>query len=557
MKYGVLVEFYEKLEKTTKRLEKADIISRLLEKCSSDDLNHVPDMVRGRIFPAYDERKIGFSSKLMIRAISQATGASDKEVTSLWKKLGDLGLVSEKLVERKKQRTLASRELSVEKVHENIKKLAELTGEGTVGRKISLVAELLSSAKPSEAKFIVRTILEEMRVGVAEGVLRDAIAKTYHAGSDEVEKAHNLVLDYSEVARMAKEKSLGKASLIPGKPTKVMLAIRVESLDEAFKAVGKPAILEHKYDGFRCLINKKDEKITLFSRRMENVTRQFPDVIESVKKYVKGKSFILDSEVVGYDKKTGKYLPFQMISQRIKRKHDIEKIMSEYPVEVNVFDVIYHDGRNLMKETQEERRKLLEKIITNQKNKIKVTPKLITGDVIKAENFFRESLRAGNEGVMIKNLKATYVPGRRVEGWVKYKPVMEPLDLVIVGAEWGEGKRAKWLSSFDLACRHKDKFLTVGKVGTGIKEKNEGVTFKQLTNELKPYITEIKEKHVWIKPKIVVEVAYEEIQKSPTYESGYALRFPKVLRLRTHDKKAEDANTLEDVERLRRGQKKH
>ena len=556
MRYLVLVKFYEELENTTKRLEKTKIISDLFKKCSLEDLEHVPYLIRGRVFSAHDKRKIGFSSKLIVRAIAQASGASTREVNTLWRKKGDLGLVAEYLISKKKQRTLASKTLSVKKVHENIQKLAGLTGEGTVAKKISLVAELLSSSSPSEAKFVVRTILEEMRVGVAEGVVRDAIAKAYKVDSKDVERAYNLVLDYAEVARMAKSKSLGKASLMPGKPNKVMLAIRVESLAEAFKSAGSPCLLEFKFDGFRVLISKKDKNITLFSRRMENVTKQFPDVVNDAKKYVKGKSFILDTEVVGYDKITGKYLPFQKISQRIKRKYDIERMMKDYPVEVNVFDILYYNGKNLMKKTQQERRKLLEKIILGRKGKIKLTPKLITSDEKKAKKFFKESLRTGNEGLMIKSLDAVYRPGRRVHGWVKYKSSMEPLDLVIIGAHWGEGKRAKWLSSFDLACRHEGKLAGIGKVGTGIKEKAEGVTFKQLTKELKPYILETKGKHVKLKPKIVVEIGYEEIQKSPTYKSGYALRFPKVLRLRETTKRVSDANTLQDVKRLYKKQRK-
>jgi DNA ligase-1 len=271
---------------------------------------------------------------------------------------------------------------------------------------------------------------------------------------------------------------------------------------------------------------------------------------------VKGESFILDSEVVGYDPKTKRYLPFQKISQRIKRKYEIEKMVKDYPVEVNVFDVLSYNGKNMMKEKQSERRKVLEKIILNKKYKVQETPKLVTSSESEAMKFFKESLKAGNEGLMVKSLDSVYVPGRRVGGWVKYKSFMEPLDLVIVGAEWGEGKRAKWLASFDLACKGKGKLLTVGKVGTGIKEKAEGVTFKQLTKELKPYVLETSGKHVVLKPKIVVEVGYEEIQKSPTYTSGYALRFPKVLRLRSDEKKVGDANTLQDIERLYKGQKK-
>ena len=556
MIYNVLVDFYKELESTTKRLAKRDIIARLLKKTSKGDLNYVVYLLQGQVFPKHDKKEIGFSSQLMVKAIAKASGHSTKAVTTKWRSKGDLGLVAKNLIADKEQRTLGSTILTVKKVCENIRKLAELTGAGTVDRKVNLVAELLTSAKQEEAKFIARTVLREMRIGVAEGVLREAIAKEYKVEVKDVERAYNLVLDYAEVCRMAKDKVLGKASLIPGRPTKVMLAIRVESVAEAFKKVGKPALWEYKFDGFRVLIHKKDDRITLISRRMENITNQFPDVVEDVKKHVRGKSFILDTEVVGYDKKTGKYLPFQKISQRIRRKYDIEKMRKEYPVEVNVFDVLYYNGKSYMKVLQKERHKLLKKIIKQKKNKIVVTDSLITSSEKEADKFYKESLRAGNEGVIIKNLDTPYKPGRRVKGWVKFKPTMEPLDLVIVGAHWGEGKRSKWLASFDLACKGKGKFLTIGKVGTGIKEKAEGVTFKQLTRELKPYITETKGKHVEIKPKLVVEVAYEEIQKSPTYSSGYALRFPRVLQSRKETKSVRQINTLTDVKRLYEGQKK-
>ncbi len=556
MRYSILVNFYEQLEKTAKRLEKTKIISDLLKKSTKEDLDHIPYIIRGKIFSTRDERKIGFSSKLIVKALEKATGASTREINSLWRKKGGLGKTAEILTKRKKQRTLATKTLTTKKVHENIQKLAELTGQGTVSRKVSLVSELLSSAKPVEAKFIVRTILEEMRIGVAEGVLRDAIAKVYKAEPKDVERAYNLVLDFAEVARMAKTKTLGKASLSPSKPSKAMLAIRIETFPEAFKAVGSPALLEYKFDGFRCMLHKKNNIITLFSRRMENVTNQFLDIVKDAKECIKGKSYIIDAEVVGYDKKTGKYLPFQKISQRIKRKYNIPQMVKDYPVEVNAFDVLYYNGKSYMKTKQKDRRKLLEKIISSKKHKISLTPKLITSNEKQALKFFKQALNAGTEGLIIKNLEAEYKPGRRVGGWVKYKSIMEPLDLIIVGAQWGEGKRAKWLSSFDLACRSKGKLLTIGKVGTGIKEKAEGITFKQLTKELKPLIIETKGRHVKLEPKLVVEIAYEEIQKSPTYTSGYALRFPRVIRTRETTKKPSDANSLKDVEHLYNQQKK-
>ncbi|MCX6711773.1 MAG: ATP-dependent DNA ligase [Candidatus Woesearchaeota archaeon] len=550
MDYLDLVNVYEELEKTTKRLEKSDIISRLLKKASVEDLEQIMYLIQGKVFPNWDERKIGMSSKLALRAVTLATGASKEEVEKMLNKLGDLGKVAEELTKEKEQVTLVQHKLTVKKVFDNIRKLSVLEGEGTVNKKIGLVAELLTSAKPIEAKFIIRTVLEVLRVGVAEGILRDAIAKAYDVDFKEVEQAFDLMNDYSEVAKVAKKKSLGKIGLTIMRPINAMLAIRVETIEDAFKALGKPALFEYKLDGFRVQIHKKDNKILLFTRGMENVTNQFKETLNHIEKNIKGDSYVLDSEFVGYDAKTGKYLPFQNISQRIKRKYDIEDIAKRFPVEVNLFDIMYYEGKDLTKETQEQRRKFLEKIVKQVPKKIVLTKKLVTDNEKEAKKFYKESLKAGNEGVMVKNLKTIYQPGRRVGGWLKIKSIMETLDLVISGAEWGEGKRATWLSSFTLSCRKDSEFLDVGKVGTGIKEKDEeGITFKQLTKLLKPNIIKQEGKIVKIKPSLVVEIAYEEIQKSPTYSSGYALRFPRVLRVR-YDKGVKDIDTIYKIKEI-------
>ena len=555
MEYKKLVGVYEKLEKTTKRLEKRDIIAEILRECKEDELDKVIYLLQGRVFPQFDERKIGMSSRLILKVISKVSGETVNEVERQWKKIGDLGEVTSFLVKKKKQSTLKlGSKLTINKVFDNLLKISELEGEGTVGRKIDLVSELIANASLVEAKFVVRTVLEDLRVGVAEGVLRDAIALAYNLDVKTVEKAFDVLVDYGEVARRAKEKKLGELSLAVGRPFKVMLAIKVNNIEEAFEEVGKPALWEYKLDGFRVTIHKKNDEIKLFTRKMEDVTEQFPEVIDLIKENVKAKKCILDSEFVGYDKKTRKYLPFQNISQRIKRKYDIEKIAKEFPVEINVFDILNYEGKDMKNEKQIERRKLLEKIIKEKDKKIVLTKKLITDDASKAKEFFEESLKVGNEGLIAKKIGAIYQPGRRVGGWVKLKSVMENLDLAIIGAEWGSGKRAGFLSSFVLGCKNGSEFLECGMIGTGIKEKSkEGVSFKQLTKLLKPLINKEEGRKVKIKPKIIIEVGYEEIQKSPTYNSGYALRFPRVIRLR-NDKPLSEIADLKQIEKLYKGQ---
>ncbi len=556
MLYKDLVEVYERLEATTKKLEKTKILADLLKKTKREELEVIVNLVQGSVFPQWDARKIGFSSRSMLKAIANSIGINAEKVERLWARKGDLGIVVEELVKDKKQRTLFSRQLDTKKVFENIRKLAEMEGEGTVDRKIGLVSELLTSASPKEAKFITRTILEELRVGTAEGIVRDAIAQAFDKRIEDVEKAFDLTVDYGEVALLAKEDRLSSVRLKVGRPVKLMLAVLVKNFEEGFENVGKPAIIENKYDGFRLELHKDKGKIKLFTRRMEDVTKQFPDVVEAVKKHVKGESFVLDSEAVGFDRKTGKYLPFQNISQRIKRKYDIERLAKELPVEVNVFDVLYYNGESLIDKHLEERRELIEKIVKEEKRKIVLSKMLKTDDIKEAEKFYNESLKAGNEGVMIKSLRTEYKAGRYVGYMCKLKNILEALDLVITGAEWGEGKRAKWLSSYTVACRKDGELVEVGKVSTGMKEKEgEGTTFEQLTKELKKLIIEEKGKSVKVKPEIVVEVAYEEVQKSPTYTSGFALRFPRVLRVRI-DKPVSETNTIKDVEAIYKMQRK-
>lgn len=286
---------------------------------------------------------------------------------------------------------------------------------------------------------------------------------------------------------------------------------------------------------------------------MEDVTKQFPDLVNMAKKAIKSDCCILDGEILGIDKDTGKPLPFQQLSQRIQRKYDIEKMVKEIPIQVNLFDIIYCDGKMLFDSSLAKRRKILEDTVNPIPKEFQLAEQITTDDIKKAENFYREALKSGQEGVMVKNLDSKYQPGRRVGYWLKVKPIMETLDLVIVGAEWGTGKRANWLSSFILACRDEKsgKYLPCGMMGTGLTDKK----FKDMTKTLKPLITEEHGRRVGIKPKVVIEVGYEEIQKSPKYKSRFALRFPRMLRDRSADKNPSEADTLKRIKKLYKEQK--
>ncbi len=565
MRYKKLAELYEEASGTTKRLEKIRILSKFLRLLDKSD-DEVLYLLLGDIYPEYNEKRIGISNQLAIKAISKATGIESKQVVKKWKSIGDLGKVAEELTKYKKQSTLHRHILTTEKVLENLRKLPELEGKGTVAKKISLITELLTSASPVEALYLVRTLIGDLRIGVKESTIRDAMNSAFFDSGKESAKRIQSAIDKSndiaevfKAARKGKLKELDKISLEIGKPIKVMLAQKAATIKDGFEKVGKPCAIEYKYDGFRLLIHKKGKEIKLFTRRLENVTKQFPDVVANIRKYVKGKNFILDSEAVGYDKKTKEYTSFQHISQRIRRKYHIEKLVEELPVEINVFDILYYGNHSLLNEPFRKRTELLRGIIKNHSYKIIHSKQIITGDEKKAKSFYKKALRDNQEGIMFKKLDAIYQPGSRVGHMLKLKPEERDLDLVIVGAEYGTGKRSGWMSSFILACKGKKRgeYLKIGKVGTGIKEKEEGgISFAELTKKLTPLIIKEKGKKVEIKPKIVVAVTYQEIQRSPNYNSGWALRFPRFTALRP-DKGPSDAATLEEVEKDFANQKRN
>tara|TARA_Y100000310_G_scaffold331173_1_gene404257 strand:- start:3901 stop:5586 length:1686 start_codon:yes stop_codon:yes gene_type:complete len=557
MEYKQLCEVYGALEGTTKGLEKTSILASFLGKIKDE-----PELIyllQGKVFADYNKNELGISGQLAIRAIARAYGRKDSDVIEKFKELGDLGKAAESLAENKKQAALFSSKLSVEKVLQNLRKLPTLEGQGTVDKKISLVVELLNSASPKEARYVMRTVLGDLKVGVGNGILRDAIVEYCFKPKDIAEKKEKVELvqgaydkstDFAEVFEKTCQGKLASISLSPGKPVKVMLFPKAKDVDDAFRIVGKPAAFEFKYDGFRMMINKNEKgEISIFTRRLDNVSRQFPDVVRFVKENVKGKSFMIDCEAVGYDAKTKTYQPFQAMSQRIKRKYDIERLVKELPIELTIFDVLFYNGKSFIGEPFEKRRRLIEKIVKQEKFKITLADQIITEDGKEAEDFFNKALEEGQEGLMAKSLEAPYKPGARIGYAVKLKPEDKDFDLVITGAEWGTGKRAGWLTSFDISCRDGDELREVGKVSTGLKEKEEqGLSFKEMTEILKKLVVEERGRKIEVRPEVVVTVQYQNIQKSPTYSSGWALRFPRIKALRP-DRDKSDIATLNEIKK--------
>ncbi len=554
MKYLSLVEVYERLAATRKHGEKTTVLADWLKELHKAGKYEWIYLLRGKVVPDYDTREYGISGQLAIKSIAHAFGIESDIIVQRYKKLGDLGDIAAEFSEKRKQRALFSKVLSISNVFDTLQKLLTIGGQGAVEKKIGCIAELLGIATAREARYVIRTLLQDLRVGVADALLTDALSAAFFAGEEDMRErlteAYDLANDSALVFAAAAHgrKGLDSISVVPGRPIKVMLPVKVTNIAEAFRICGKPAALEHKYDGFRMLINYDGKRVTLFTRKLENVTAQFPDVVAAVKKYVKAKSFILDSEVVGYNPETKKYMPFEAISQRIRRKYDIEQLIEKLPVEINVFDVLYFNGKSVLQMPFIERRKLLEKLIFTKEWVIRVSRQFVTGDEDKAEAFYAEALKSGEEGIMIKALDAHYKQGRHVGYLVKLKPVVNDIDLVIVGAEYGSGKRAGWLTSYVVACRTQDGFAEVGMVSSGLKEKEEaGTSYDEMTQILKPLIIDSQGNSVRVQPKVIVSVTYQNIQTSPSYLSGYALRFPRITYYRP-DRTTSDIATLADIE---------
>ncbi len=545
MDFAAVAATLAKLEQTSSRLEMAGIVKQLFLD-SGSDLRTVVLFVQGKIFPPWDRREIGIAQKSMVRAIAMATGVPAGKIDNKIAELGDTGLAAEELFGKKAQTTLSKSAMSLGEIYALLEKLAAMEGTGSQERKAKYVIELLNSVGPGEIKYLVRLLLGEMRIGVGEGIVRDAIASAFDVPAEEAERAFSLVNDYAEVAEIARDSGvagLEKVKVKLFRPLRPMLAQSVHSVSEALEN-GCHAF-EYKYDGMRTQVHIRGKEIRIFTRRLDDVTKQFPDVVEAVKQGISVKEAIVEGETVAVDKGE-RPKPFQLLSRRIKRKYRISDMVKDIPVITYLFDCMYLNGKSLLNNPMRERRKALESI-AKEGERLRFSKTVVTDSPQEAEAFYKEALGLGHEGVMAKNLDAEYKPGSRVGYMYKLKPVTETLDLVIIGAEWGEGRRANWLGSYLLACRDPDtnEFLEIGRMATGMSDGQ----LQQLTDTLRGDIEYQKGKQVRLRPRVVVEAGYQEIQKSPTYASGYALRFPRLIRIR-EDRDPEDCDTLDRVASL-------
>ena len=551
MKYQELVNVYEALGATTKRLEKTDILADFLKTVEEEDLEKITLMALGSVFPSWSEEEQGIGDKLVMKAVGDAVGVSVDVVEDAIRDEGDIGAAAEKLYAKKTQMTFFSQPLTVKFVYGQLRKLATISGSRSTARKISNILELLSSASAKEAKYICRTILEELRIGVGEGIIRDAISQAFDVDKAVAERAHMLTNDLGLVAKVAMlegEDGLKKLTLVPGRPVKPMLAQLSEGIDISIEEMGC-ALCETKYDGFRTQFHKNGDEITLFTRRLENVTHAFPDAVDFIRRGFPDEDFIAEGEIVGY--KDNKPLPFQTVLQRVRRKYDINDAMKNVPIKIFLYDLLYFK-EPVVDEPIIKRREILENAVDcsidelNLSDIVKVGPENIDDAV----ELFNKSIAGGHEGIMIKNCSEPYIPGIRGKKMLKFKAEPETLDAVIVGGTKGIGKRGEFIGSYEIALRDEyGELLTITKIGSGLSDDD----LANLTRQMKEIIISEKGTHISVQPKIVLEIKYSEIVKSPEYPAGYSLRFPIVKSIRT-DKGVEDIDTIERLESMYDGQ---
>ncbi len=568
-----MADTYEKIESTTKRLEMTDYLVELLKKTPKEIIDKVVYLTQGKICPDFVGLEIGVAEKLAIKAIARAAGRKEAEIQEDLKTSGDIGETAQNFMAKKAQVTLFQQSLTVEKVYQTLEKMAKITGTGSMDMKLSLLAGLLTAATPKEAKYLTRTATGNLRLGIADMTVLDALAIAYGGGKESrpyIERAYNISSDLGRVAKTLVEKGLEgirKFEVSLGEPIRPMLAERLSTPEEILEKLGGRCIAEYKYDGERIQTHKDGEKVVLFSRRLENISEQYPDAIQLIKQNVKAQTAILEAECVAVDPDTGEMLPFQELMHR-RRKYGIAKAMEEYPIALFFFDALYVNGKDLTLQPYPIRRKNLEAII-QQTERFRIAEYIVTDDPEELEKFFLKAIEDGCEGLLCKSIAgdSVYQAGARGWQWIKYKrdyksEMTDAVDLVIVGAFYGRGKRAGTYGALLLAAYDpsEDVFKTVCKCGSGFTdedlEKLPKMLDKHKIPNKHPRVVSTIDANIWFEPKQVIEVIGAEITLSPVHTcalniirkgSGLAIRFPRFTGKYRPDKAAEDATTVKEI----------
>ena len=584
MKFSALADYFEKLESETKRNELVQILSSLFKESTPSEIGEIAYLIQGRVAPFFEPVELGMSDKLVEQAIAAAYGVEREEVRKLVTKTGDQGLAA---VQLSNKRQVTSNKLTVSEVFGQLRKIAETGGSGSVEAKINTLAVLLEQVNSSSAKHIVRVPLGKTRLGIGDPTVLDALsfAKVGDKSLRKVlEEAYNKTSDLGFVAETFWSKGLKaiqNVKLMVGKPVRPALAERLPDAKAVVKRMVDEFAVEPKFDGFRCQVHlMKGEgervkgKVKIFSRNLEDFTHAFPDLVNGVLNEVKAESVILEGEAIAYNPLTNEFLPFQETTKR-RRKYGVDEAAARTPLKLFCFDLLFLNGKDITKDPYSERRKKLKEIIKYGSETIMETTGKTAHNAKMVTEQFEEAISEGLEGVMIKRLDAPYQAGARNFNWIKFKrtaggELEDTVDCVILGYFYGTGKRTSFgvgglfLGVYD---EKEDKFKSISRLGTGLTDE-EFREVKKMCDEIKishkpARVDSLITPSVWVEPKIVLEIFADEITRSPIHtagkhgdEPGYALRFPRLVRFRGSDKRAEDTTTVKEIVEMYRQQKK-
>ncbi|NPA76867.1 MAG: ATP-dependent DNA ligase [Candidatus Diapherotrites archaeon] len=575
MQFRDLARVFDRLESTSSRLEMIDTLASLFSSADGKTARKIVYLLQGRVAAPYTGIELGIGEKLAMAAISRAYGVDISDVEREYKEKGDLGLVAEALSANKKQMTLFSQPLTVDRVYSNFYRIATASGYGSQDLKLRLLVDLLNDAEPLEARYIIRIPLGKLRLGVGDATIIEALALAVLGSRDyrpDVERAYNLCSDLGYVAELLYEKGLEgirSMGIVVGIPIRPALAQRAQSAEEIIARLGRCAA-EAKYDGFRCQIHKKGDQVWIFSRRMENMTDMFPDLIAAAKA-LPADTIVFEGEAIAVNENTGEFYPFQMTIQR-KRKYGVSEASKEYPLYLFAFDIMYLNGETLIERPYRERRQILEGILRDRK-RIQPSEKIETDSADELEAFFESCVERGLEGIVAKDLNAPYIAGARKWSWIKLKrsyrgELSDTIDVVILGYYKGRGKRSQFGLGGILVGVYdpdEDSFKTIAKVGSGFTEE-QLVEMKKLLDDIavshRPArVSAFLEPDVWVEPRYVITVTADEITRSPNHTAGwdgsrgYALRFPRIVGWVRDDKGPEDATTVQEIIDMYKDQK--
>lgn len=510
----------DRLEAIPGRLEMIDLISRTLPALSDEELPVFVRFVMGRVFPDWSSQKLGIGPNLLYEAVAYVVGSRRESVIQRINRSGDVGKAVEELLAAKEQTSFFTEELDLVSVYRSLESIADSEGKKSQREKLAGVKRLFGNASALEGRYLARLLLEELRIGVGEGSVRDAVAKAFGVEQSLVEHAFQANNDLGEVALLAKQgpDALAAVRIEPFRPVRMMLA-QQGTIKDMIDEHG-PVAAEFKYDGSRFQFHRQGNRMRMYSRRLEEVTDALPDVLKILGD-VTSHDVILDGEVIAI--RDGRPMPFQTVLRRVRRKHAVSEMAEEIGMVPRIFDILYLDGTTLIDLPLSERRKILESVVSRH-----VTDQLVSENPAEIEAYYQKALNAGHEGIMLKVPSSQYTPGVRGKNWIKIKPEADTLDLAVIGAEWGEGKRAHVFGSFLLACQSNGKLVPVSRVATGFSDDQ----LAEVYDLLKDTVISEQGKEVRFEPTLVFEVGYAEIQKSPNYEGGFALRFPRFIRFR-------------------------